>query len=81
MESKTWDVNAGFKTPLLTDFYQISMCYSYWVSGKHNDPAVFEVFFRKCPFKGQFAIFAGLDEVLEFLETFHFSEDDISYLK
>lgn len=38
--------------PLLTDMYQLSMAYAYFFQGKHNSPAVFELYFRKCPFKG-----------------------------
>lgn len=40
-------------TPLLNDMYQITMAYSYWRSGRHNEYATFELFFRKCPFKGE----------------------------
>lgn len=57
------------------------MCYGYWHAGKHNDASVFELFFRKNPFKGQFTIFAGLEEVCKHLHHFRFSEDDIEYLR
>ena len=39
--------------PLLTDYYQISMNYSYWKNNTHMNPSVFDAFFRKCPFKGE----------------------------
>jgi len=73
--------NAKLVTPLLTDMYQISMTYAHWKGGRVNDHAVFDLFFRKCPFKGEFALFCGLEEVLRFCHSFRFSESDIVYLK
>lgn len=67
--------------PLLTDLYQITMAYAYWKSGKKDSLATFDLFFRKNPFSGEFTIFAGLHEVLLFLENFKYTVDDISYLK
>lgn len=67
--------------PLLTDKYQISMCYAYWLDSKHNDQAVFDLFFRKNPFKGEYTIFAGLDECLRYVSNLKFSDGDINYLK
>ena len=59
-------------TPLLTDMYQISMAYAYWKTGKHEDFAVFDLFFRKPPFGGQYCVFAGLDEVLKFMASYRY---------
>ncbi|XP_038108571.1 nicotinate phosphoribosyltransferase isoform X2 [Culex quinquefasciatus] len=67
--------------PLLTDLYQITMAYAYWKSGKMDDHAVFDLFFRTNPFQGEFTIFAGLEECLKFMENFHYSETDVEYLK
>lgn len=67
--------------PLLTDLYEITMAYAYWKSGKTDDLAVFDLFFRKNPFGGEFTIFAGLEECLKFLQSFRYSSSDIEYLK
>mmetsp|Transcript_14833 Transcript_14833/g.41980 ORF Transcript_14833/g.41980 Transcript_14833/m.41980 type:complete len:523 (+) Transcript_14833:131-1699(+) len=68
-------------TAMLTDLYQITMTYAHWKNGKHNEPAVFELFFRKNPFHGEFTIFCGMDECMKFIQSYKFTEDDIAYLK
>ncbi|MCE7056800.1 nicotinate phosphoribosyltransferase [Algoriphagus sp. AGSA1] len=65
---------------LLTDFYQLTMAYAYWKSGKAEQEAVFNLFFRKHPFQGGFTIAAGLDYVVDYCKNFQFSEEDLSYL-
>ncbi|MGN6185930.1 MAG: nicotinate phosphoribosyltransferase, partial [Thermoanaerobaculia bacterium] len=57
---------------LLTDFYQLTMTYAWWRAGRHRDEAVFHLFFRKNPFGGGYAICAGLDEAIAFLERLRF---------
>jgi hypothetical protein len=59
-------------SPILTDMYQLSMTYAYWKNNKHEDPAVFDLFFRKNPFGGEYCIFAGLDEVLKFVSHYRY---------
>jgi len=61
--------------PLLTDLYQFTMAYAYWRARRHNEPAVFELFFRDNPFGGGFSLFAGLSDCLLFLQNFRFSDD------
>ena len=68
-------------TALLTDTYQLTMAYAYWRNGTHDRRAVFELFFRKNPFHGEFTVFAGLEEALRFVSNFSFSERDVEYLK
>ena len=67
--------------PLLTDLYQLTMAYAYWKSGKQNNDATFDLFFRKNPFKGEFTIFAGLSDCIDFLKNFKYTKSDIDYLK
>ncbi|NTW21929.1 nicotinate phosphoribosyltransferase [Candidatus Falkowbacteria bacterium] len=66
---------------LLTDLYQLTMLYGYWLAGRHEEEASFDLFFRKHPFGGEFTIFAGLEDVITYLEAFKFDDDDIAYLK
>ena len=66
---------------LHTDLYQINMSEAYWADGVHNRKAVFELFFRNLPFGNGYAIFAGLERVLDFLRDFRFTESDLRYLK
>lgn len=65
---------------LHTDLYQINMSEAYWADGMHNRKAVFELFFRKLPFGNGYALFAGLERVLDYLKNFKFTESDLKYL-
>src|SRR5690606_28797377 len=75
----TDDLYRGSLT-LLTDFYQLTMAYSYWKSGKSEQEAVFTLFFRKNPFQNGFTIAAGLEYVAEYCRNFSYKEDDLKYL-
>ncbi|WP_432361131.1 nicotinate phosphoribosyltransferase [Sporosarcina sp. UB5] len=66
---------------LHTDLYQINMMESYWADGIHERKAIFELYFRSLPFGNGYAIFAGLERILDYLKEFHFSESDLTYLK
>jgi nicotinate phosphoribosyltransferase len=68
-------------TALHTDLYQINMAQTYWKDGKHNRKAVFELFFRKQPFGNGYAVFAGLERVINYLQEFRFSNSDLHYLE
>lgn len=65
---------------LLTDLYQLTMAYGYWKAGLNETQAVFHLNFRKWPFKGGYAIVAGLETAIEFIRAFHFSSSDLDYL-
>jgi nicotinate phosphoribosyltransferase len=65
---------------LLTDLYQLTMVYGYWKSKLAERQAVFHLNFRKWPFKGGYAIAAGLETAIAFIQAFHFSSSDLDYL-
>lgn len=65
--------------PLLTDLYQITMAYAYWKNGKRDDQAVFDLFFRRNPFRGEFTVFAGLEQCVGLLQRFSFSESGVCF--
>lgn len=65
---------------LLTDLYQLTMAYGYWSLDKAEQQAVFHLFFRKPPFKGGYAIAAGLAAALDFVKEFRFESSDVEYL-
>jgi nicotinate phosphoribosyltransferase len=67
-------------TPLLTDFYQLTMASGYWQLGIHNKEAVFHLLFRKNPFKDNHALSCGLGSVIDFLQDWSFKQDDLDYL-
>ncbi len=74
----------GFKDDSLslhTDLYQINMAETYWRDGIHEKKAIFELFFRKLPFENGYAVFAGLEKAIEYLENFKFTDSDLNYLK
>ncbi|WP_338217175.1 nicotinate phosphoribosyltransferase [Companilactobacillus muriivasis] len=66
---------------LHTDYYELNMMYTYWKKGLHNRRAVFEVYFRSLPFDNGFAVFAGLEHVVNYLKNLSFSDSDIDYLR
>lgn len=66
---------------LHTDLYQINMVQSYWEDNIHQKKAVFEITFRKLPFNSGYAIFAGLEKIIRYLEEFKFSDSDLNYLQ
>lgn len=68
------------KLQLITDFYEFTMSNGYFLKNM-NDIAYFDVYFRNVPDKGGYAIVAGLEQVIEFIENLHFDEEDIQYLR
>lgn len=68
-------------TATYTDQYQLAMAQVYFKSGQKEDHAVFDYFFRKLPYQGGYAIFAGLELLLGILENLKFSKEDLEFLK
>lgn len=66
---------------MLTDLYQLTMAYTHWKAGRHTQPAVFDLFFRSPPFNGEYCVFAGLEDVLTFLDEYAFTAEDVEYLR
>nr|WP_263312792.1 nicotinate phosphoribosyltransferase [Mammaliicoccus sp. Marseille-Q6498] len=66
---------------LHTDLYQINMGETYWNDGIHERTAVFDLYFRSMPFNSGYAIFSGLERIVQFISHFKFTDTDIEYLK
>ena len=66
---------------LMTDFYELTMANTYFNEGKMNEQVYFDVFFRKNPFDGGYTISGGLDEIIDYINNFKFSEKEINYLR
>ncbi len=65
---------------LATDLYQLTMAYGYWKAGVADKEAVFDLFFRRAPFKGGYAIACGIRYALDYLSRFRFDSSDVAYL-
>ena len=66
---------------MLTDFYQLTMANGYLENGMADTVAYFDMFFRKVPDGGGYAIMAGVEQLVEYLKNLHFSDEDIAYLE
>ena len=66
---------------MLTDYYEITMANGYFTAEMTDEIAYFDMFFRKIPEDGGYAIMAGLDQVIEYLKKLEFTKEDIEYLR
>ncbi len=66
---------------MLCDFYELTMANGYFESGQADRITYFDAFFRSVPDKGGFAITAGLEQLIEYIEDLHFTAEDIEYLR
>lgn len=74
-------VNKTLNMTMLCDFYELTMGNGYFVSGMKDQICYFDVFYRNVPDNGGFAIAAGLEQVVEYIQDLHFSAEDIAYLR
>lgn len=66
---------------LLTDLYQLTMLQGYFREKQANETVIFDMFFRSNPNSGGYSICAGLEQVIEYIEGLHFTDEDINYLR
>lgn len=66
---------------MMMDMYELTMANGYFVDGIKDTYVTFDVFYRKNPDNGGYAIFAGLEQILEYIENLHFEKEDIDFLR
>ena len=75
------NLNKQINMTMLCDFYELTMGNGYFKTGMKDRITYFDIFFRKCPDGGGFAIAAGLEQIVEYIKDLRFSEEDIAYLR
>jgi nicotinate phosphoribosyltransferase len=70
----------AYSRALFTDLYELSMLQAYYAEGMMA-PAVFELYFRELPMDRNYVMVAGLDDVLQYLETLHINDDEVAWLR
>ena len=71
----------NYRESMLTDLYELTMANGYFLENKHDDIGYFDLYYRKTTDDGGYAIFAGLETIIKFIESLKFTEDDITFLK
>lgn len=66
---------------MVMDFYELTMSNGYFINAKEEEKVVFDVFYRANPDNGGYSIFAGLEQIIEYILNLHFSKEDIAYLR
>ena len=66
---------------LMTDFYELTMAQTYFDQDKKDEYVYFDIFFRKNPYNGGYTISGGLDNIIDYINNFHFEPNEIEYLK
>jgi nicotinate phosphoribosyltransferase len=75
------EMQCSATSPMLTDLYQLTMAQAYEAAGIAHTQGCFHLYFRENPFGGGFAVAAGLEQVVEWLEGWHFTAENIEYLR
>ncbi len=73
--------DSNMRLSMITDFYEFTMSNGYFEKGKKDEIAYFDMFFRRIPDGGGFAIAAGLEQVIEYLENLKFDDEEIEFLR
>ena len=66
---------------MMMDLYEMTMANGYFAHHETQPRVIFDIFYRKNPDEGGFAIFAGLEQMIEYVENMHFTEEDIAYFE
>ena len=74
-------INDKLNLTMLCDFYELTMSQGYFKTGYKDRITYFDLFFRRCPDGGGFAIAAGLEQIIQYIEELHFGPEDIEYLR
>ena len=74
-------VNEKLNLTMLCDFYELTMGQGYFSQGYADRITYFDLFFRRCPDGGGFAIAAGLEQIVQYIQELHFEPEDIEYLR
>ena len=74
-------INDKLNLTMLCDFYELTMAQGYFSKGYRDRITYFDLFFRRCPDGGGFAIAAGLEQIVRYIQDLHFTKEDISYLR
>ena len=74
-------VNDKLNLTMLCDFYELTMSQGYFANGYRDRITYFDVFFRQCPDGGGFAVAAGLEQIIQYIQDLHFAPEDIAYLR
>ena len=74
-------MDAKLNLTMLCDFYELTMSNGYFANGYKDRITYFDVFYRQCPDGGGFAIAAGLEQIIEYVQSLHFGPEDIEYLR